>query len=85
MGEYRQELDKKERHKNLWSDLEDGRYETNEEKHWRKQFDGGYSWNEEVGDYFERRRKEDKRQFNLEHETTTEWYVDSYRHNFYHV
>lgn len=85
MGEYRENLDEKERNRNFWGDFEIGRFETDAEKHWRSQFEGNYDWHQEVDDWFTRSQKEEKRRCDLENDITQVKYVESYHQTFYHV
>ena len=85
MGEYRENLDEKERNRNFWGDFERGRFETDAEKHWRSQFEGNYDWHQEVDDWFTRSQKEEKRRCDLENDITQVKYVESYHQTFYHV
>ncbi len=85
MNEYSEILDEKERKKNYWEDFEKGRYETNEEKHRRRELEGGYNFNEDVDDWFERNRKEERYRTKLENDFEYESYIDSYDQYFYQV
>ena len=85
MDEYSALLDERERRKNYRKRMNWRDYETNEEKHSRRELEGGYNVNEDIDDWFERNRKEEKYRQKLERDVEIERYTEYYKHTFYQV